>query len=369
MTAIAVAVAAEEHGPAAQHKLTARVAIAAVGQVVQLAAARGADHRNVGVVPSAQSDVTGDEPPAVGAPVEPLVAVAVGEVILAVHHGAYLPCLQVDDAQCSAVFQIGNEFAVGTVFGLKRCALGLREAFLAHVGGVGEQFLVGLCQPRLVDLPVAATLGSVGNGAPVGGEADAALLFGRIGNLARRLIVGGRDKHVAMQYEGYLLATRRHADLGGAAGAYLPHHVALVVVGGNADAHLLRLGTLAQRIDLAVVAIAEQSVVAAAQVAHGVLGVACQLHLSLAVYRPAIDVRGAVFLAQIIIGIAVAAPHGVAVLALIVGQTGVLAVAQQPDVAADGRLVVLAKHILSAFDVVIEHVAAAVDAHVGHRQS
>ena len=79
------------------------------------------------------------------------------------------------------------------------------------------------------------------------------------------------------------------------------------------------------------------------------------------------DVERAVFLAQVVVRFSVGSPHRRAVFAPEIGEFRVFSLAEQPDVACHGTLMVLAKRVFVAFHVVVEDVAVGIDADVFHR--
>ena len=113
MTAIAGTVALEDHRLATESPFAACVAIAAVGEVVRRLLTRGVHKGDVTVVPAACTYVTCQEPTAVGTPLKPKVAIAVGEVVFCVEHGLYLTGSEVEDTQGTTVFEEGHLFPVG----------------------------------------------------------------------------------------------------------------------------------------------------------------------------------------------------------------------------------------------------------------
>ncbi len=216
MAPVSGAVTLEEHGLSAKHPLAVAVVVSAVGDVAYLALAVSRHERDVAVVPSAGADVACQEPPAVGAPLKPLVAVRVAVHVLAVHELAHVVALHVDSAETRAVLEEGHTLAVGTVGGLETGVLRLDELLLLDRGGIGEEVLLLVLQRALVDLPQAAALGGVGDAAPVGREADGTLLLGCVGDLLGGLVVDTCHIDVAVHHEGHLLAVGRHGDLRGA---------------------------------------------------------------------------------------------------------------------------------------------------------
>ena len=93
----------------------------------------------------------------------------------------------------------------------------------------------------------------------------------------------------------------------------------------------------------------------------------CNLLILSAIEAAIPDVESAVFLAEIVESLTIGAPNRSAVFASKVGKFGVLALRQQPYVAADRRLVVFAEHILATLLVVIKNIARlAVDVDIRH---
>ena len=367
MAAESCAVAGKDHGFAAQHPLAVALVVAALGQVVHLAIAAGIDQRHVLAVPAARADVGRQQPAAVGTPLIPHVAVAIGVDVLAVHQGAHGLALDVHGPQCGAVFQEGHALAVGAVSGLDAGLAGVGELLLDQVGGIGKQFLVLVLDAGLVDLPHAAALAVIDDAAAVGREVDGAFLLGSVGHLLGSAVVHRGHIHVAMHHKGHFLAAGRYADCGGAAPLDLAHKFPFGLIGSDGDGHALGLTALAQGVDLTIIAIAQRAVAGHGQESHGILGMVGKLH-GLAANGALVHVEGAVHFAQVVIGLAVGSPARCAVLAVEGRQLGELAVALEPYVTSDRRGVMLAEGVLIALDVVIQDVAAAVDAQILHRQ-
>ncbi len=259
MAAITGTVALEEHRLAAEHPLAVAIAIAAVGEIVNLLAV-SLDESDVGVVPSAVADIAGEEPLAVWTPLKPDVAIGVRVVVLAVEHGAHLLRLQVDDAQGGTVFVECHLLAIGTVGRILRGEIGLGELFLLDVGGISKVLLLLVLDFRLENLPYAIALGGIDETSAVWGETQVALLLRRVGDALGGLVFGRSDIYVAVHDEGYLLAVRREGNLCGSPRADLTDEARLIVVGGDGDVDLLRLCALLDGVDFAIVAIAEQTI-------------------------------------------------------------------------------------------------------------
>ena len=130
------------------------------------------------------------------------------------------------------------------------------------------------------------------------------------------------------------------------------------LVGHDTHRQLLRLGAFFQRIDFAVIAIAEQTVPRGGKETHRMLGVAGQLYLTRPVHVAPVHIKRPVFLAQVIKRLAVGASHRRAVFPGKVRQLriGPLAVRHpaHPDVAGDRRSVVLAPRVLISLLIVIQ---------------
>lgn len=161
MAAIARAVGLPEHRLAVQDPFGIAVAVAALGEVRHLAAAVGLDEDDVRVLPAPDVDVGREEPAAVGRPLEVLVTVGVGVVILAVEDGAHLLRLQVQDAQRGAVLKESQLLAVGRELGLERGDVADNQRLFLQLLGVGEVFVFLADETGLVDAPRLASFGGV----------------------------------------------------------------------------------------------------------------------------------------------------------------------------------------------------------------
>ena len=334
---------------------------------MNLTVARGVDECHILIVPSTSSDVAAQQPAAVWTPLKPQVAVTIREIILAVHHRTYLLGGKIDDTQLATVLEESHFLPVRAELGLQRCHIGIRQPFLLQFRAIGEQFLVCLLEFRAVNLPVSTTLGTIHDALPVGCEVDATLLLGCISHLLGGLIIHGCHKHVSMHHECHLFSTWRKTDLCGAVAPHLTNQLAVVAVSGDADLYLLWLTSRLQGVDFPVVTVAKHSVTRHAQVADWILLMLGELLFPASVDIPAVHIEGAVLLAQIIVRGIISPARGT-VLTFETAQLGILTALTQPDVAANGRLVVLAEGILVSFPVVIKHVAPAVDTHIFHHQ-
>ena len=172
-----------------------------------------------------------------------------------------------------------------------------------------------------------------------------------------------------MNDEGNLLAAGRCTYLCNTLGVDLANQVAVAAVAHDTDVYTLRLAALTNGVNLTIVSVAQRTVVGCCQETHGVGLVLGNLLVLSAIQTTIPHVECTVLLAQVVITLAIGSPYRCTVLTHEVGQLCelLLVLRHQPDVAADGRLVVLTIHILAALDVVIQHIARlAVDVYIGH---
>ena len=357
-----ITVGAEEDGVAFHHPAGRRTEITATRQVEDLALAVGTHQADVGIGVVAVADEFEGEPLAIGRPA--VVEAACGAVPGgAVGNLAYLLRLEIKDHQAVAVFDKGQLLTVGREGG--HGALhggGGQQHFFVDQRGVGKVgvFLAGYLGQ--VELPVAAAFAGIGQGAAVGGEADVG--FGRrsMGDLLGGGVVGRGDKYLAADDEGHLFAVGRGSGRSGSACEVEAGHGVGIIV-RQADFHLLRLAAHGLRIDFAVVGIAEGAL-ALREEAYGVGLEGGDGQHGLRVVQPHAPhvERAAVAFAQEVDLRAVVREDGVAVFARAVGQVGVAARSGviAPDVARDGRRVVLAPFVLEALAVLVEEGTLAV---------
>ena len=352
----AVPVAEPDHALAAEDPFGRAVLEPALRQVDDLARAVGLDQADL-AGGEAGHGVVEQDPLAVRAPAVILAAVRRQGQFLDGQERSRLLGGEVHDLEGGAVLDEGQLLAVG---GIGR--LGVLERIddegrlLEHRRGVE----VGLLDPgaaRLVDAPAAAALGGVDDGVAVGGERDAGLLPERGGDALGHAAVDVRGEDAAADGDRDLLAVGRDRELAGAAGDGHDHLVVGAGVGREEDRYGRGLGrALAQGVDRAVVAEAERAVVGHGQEADGVLGELGDLGRGAAGRGHAVDVEGAALLAQVVEALLVGREDGAAVLAgerrdhAVRAGLGIVG----PDVAGDGRGVVLAPLVLAALAVVVE---------------
>ena len=116
---ITSAVTLKEHGLAAQNPVGVEIGVAAVGEVVRLGLTRGVDKSDIIVVISAVAEISGEQPFAIGTPLEVDVAIRVREYVFAIHYGANLLSCQIDYTQSTAILEECNLLAVRTVLWLQ----------------------------------------------------------------------------------------------------------------------------------------------------------------------------------------------------------------------------------------------------------
>ena len=261
MVLITPAVTLEEHGLTAQNPMRIEIGIAAVGEVVRLLLARCIDETDVVVVIATVAEISGEQPLAVGTPLEIYVAIGVREDVLTVHNCAYLLRCKIDYAQSTAVLEESNLLAVRTVLGLQRCLVVFCELLLNQLGGIGELLLVLIFDLGLIDVPASVALRSIYQAASVGAKANITLHLGSIGDALSCLVFNRSNVNIAVHNEGNLLAAGRCAYLGSTLGVNLGYEVTVYTIGYNADVYTLRLFALTNGVDLAIVGIAQSAVV------------------------------------------------------------------------------------------------------------
>ena len=145
----------------------------------------------------------------------------------------------------------------------------------------------------------------------------------------------------------------------------MAHKVAVATIGSDADVHLLFLAIL-PRVNLAIIAIAECSILRNGEETDGILLMARNLLFALAINAALPYIEGTIALAQIIERLAISSPYGGTVFTTEISELGELIASLQPDITRDSRLMVLAEEVLVALVVVIEHIALGIDADVLH---
>ena len=132
----------------------AKVLVTAVGKVGKLLLAFRIDDPGL-ARPAVRVVELHGEPFAVRRPVEPLVTVGVGKVMVAGEDQARLFGVEVEHLERRAVFQVGDLLAVGRVAGLKVLLAVVEDGLDVHHGGVEEIrfLLLGLLDAGLIKVP------------------------------------------------------------------------------------------------------------------------------------------------------------------------------------------------------------------------
>lgn len=355
MAAHTVAVRLEEYGIAVQNPLGRRVEVPRIGEVGDLAAV-GAYEAHVGIGIVAVAYVAEDKPPSVGRP--RVVDASVGRILAAaVGNLMHLARGEVLHHKARAVLEECDALAVGRIFGA--CALDavvLEEGLFVDERGIGEVGVVVAGDLCRVDAPVAVALRGVDHRTVVWGEVGVGLRLRRRGDLLGGGVVDRGDEDVAARDECHLLAVGRYGGVVSAAYAY-----ARDLVGGvgryDLDLELLRARACGLRVYLSVIAVAEGAVVGHREEPHGVglevgdLFCGCG---GVSGERPYVERAAA--LAQHVYRLAVLRVAGIAVLAVAGREVGMSSRSGviEPDVARDGRGVVLAPDVLASLAVLIE---------------
>ena len=308
------------------------------------------------------------QPFAVRRPGEVLVTVAVAVVAVAGQHGAALFAGHVVHAQGGPFLQIGHLLAIGRPFRLEFLGGRGQQCFLLQHGGGEEVGLLLAYDAGGVEVPAAIALGGVQDRSPIGTETGRTLLLGRVGDAARGALLHGAHEDLAAVHEHDLLPVGGDIEL---ADATVHLHGALRGVAGvqcDPHLHLHRLRSIDHGVQFTMVAEAEQTVGADAQVTDGVVLQEGDLRGGATTGGHLVHVEGArarhgtgSVLAQVVHRAAIGGKHRFAVLAieggeLLVGSRGGRVA---PHVTRHAGPVVLAEIILVAFPIV-EHQQASI---------
>ena len=188
VAAIPRTVTGPNHGFSTQYPFGIAIVVSALGQVHHFTLAIGIQQHNIFVVPSTYTDIVRKNPFAVRTPLKPLVTVRIRVLILAIHNGTHILCLQIDDTDGAAVFEKGNLFTVRAVLGLERSGIRVCQAFFLQLCGIGKQLFILTHNRRSVKLPKPATFGSINQCPPIGGKVYGTFLTRSIRYLLRSLI-------------------------------------------------------------------------------------------------------------------------------------------------------------------------------------
>ena len=257
MTAVAGSVALEEHCLAVEHPFAVAVAVAGIGQVVNLFAV-SLYQRNILVVPAAVADIGRKKPFAVWRPFETDVSIAVRVDVFAIEHGADFLRFQIDDAECSAVFEESYFLAVRRVLRILRCNACFHQLLFLDIGSIGEVLLFLILDLRLVNLPYAIALGCIDQGSAVWRETQVALLLRCVGNALGSGVFYRSYVYVAMHHESHFLGVWRNGNLCSSPAFNLTYEAWSVIIRCNGDVYLLRLSTFFHGVDFAIISVAEQ---------------------------------------------------------------------------------------------------------------
>jgi len=327
---------------------------------VQLALAVGRHQAHLAVLDPLGIAELNQEPLAVGRPLVVLVAVAVGVVLVRGEDQPGRLRLEVDHLEGDPVLQVRHLLAVGGEGGLELLGRRGHHRLLLEDGGQVE---VGLLLPHdgdAVDVPVVVLLRRVDQRPPVGAEVHAPLLPRRVGDALRGPRLQAGDEDLAAEHPGVFLAVRRQRRLRQPFAHRQHLRQRVPAVHGQAHRDLGGLPAGFQRVDLAVVAEAQQVVLGAGEEADGVPGKFGELDgLARIGHGGAVHVERPVQLAEVEEVLVVGGEHRVPVLA---GERGELGVSLrlevvEPDVAGHRRGMVLAPAVLVALDVMVDQAA------------
>ena len=257
VTAVTGSVALEEHCLAVEHPFAVAVAVARIGQVVNLFAV-SLYQRNILVVPAAVADIGGEKPFAVWRPFETDVSIAVRVDVFAVEHGTDFLRFQVYDAECSSVFEESHFLAVRRVLRILRCNACFHQLLFLNVGSIGEVLFFLVLDFRLVNLPYAVALCCIDQGSAVWRETQVALLLRGVGNALGSGVFHRGNVYVAMHHESHFLGVWRNGNLRSSPAFNLTYKTWSIIICCNGDVHLLRLSTFLHGVDFAIISVAEQ---------------------------------------------------------------------------------------------------------------
>ena len=287
----AVAFGGEKDGVAVQRKVGIAAHVAAIGEVDDVFASLCADQADVGVGVVLVTRELKCKPFTVRRPC--VVKSSAGAVPGgAVRNLAHLLRLQIEHHQPDAVFDkgeflaVGRELRIGTFHGG-----GGQQHFFFNQRGVREVrvFLAGYLGK--VELPVAASLAGVGQGAVVRRKGEARFACRCVRHLLGSGIVCRSDKDFSAQREGNLFSVRGHNGRGDSVGRLQVGELRPVIA-HQFYGDFLRGGIRLLGIDFAVVTVAQRPAVTHGEEAHGMcLEAGDGLHLSGLCQREGIHVE------------------------------------------------------------------------------
>ena len=359
MTTIACTVGREEDGLTLHDELSRAFGVAALREVHHLARAIRLDHSAVGMLPATMTDVSGEDPLAVGTPMEVDIPIGIGVVELLVEDLVVTPRLELVDVDPCAVTQVSHLRAVGREEGLEGSLLVIGQLRLLDITCIDEERIIRARQLRHIDIPPTVALSGIDELLAIGAEVDITFFFGRTRETLGRTVFAVRDEDIAVDDEGNFLVIGSYGEGSDAITDGLGLDRSLFLVTDDVDLHLRRLSARGLRIDLPIEAVTERAIRSNGEEADGVLREGSNLLVrsrgrsSITV----VDVEGAFTFAQIVEA-SLAVPDCVAVFTAKRGQLGVLSLlGVQPDVARHGRDSVLTPNIFVALDIGVKQFA------------
>ena len=270
MTTVSGTVAGKYHCLATHHPTGMRVGISALCQVHRFVLTLGIYKSHIHVVPTAITHVVGQEPLAIGAPGEVLVAIGIGVVVLGIHGHPALARLEVNDADGLAVLQVCHLLAIGTIQRLETGGNAIGQSLLLYLGAIGHNLLLVVHHLRLVDAPYATTLAIVNHGTTIGTEVHTALTLWSLRYLLGGAEIHGGNIHISVQHESHILALGRNGNMCGTTAHESAYHLVCIDIGAYLHLHALRLSTGAHSVQLAIISEGQHTIIGDAEIAHGI---------------------------------------------------------------------------------------------------
>ena len=270
---------------------------------------------------------------------------------------AYFSRFDVQDHQSAAAFHKCQFLAVGRVLRIATVyAVVLEQGFLFNQRGVCQVGLVLAHYGGGIDVPVAVSLRSIGNGAVVCCKSGGNFRLSGLCDALGGGVIHCGDEQFATRNSGNHFAVRRYGAIASAA-----YGEVVVLSGGvvrnDFNAQFLGLLLFLHGVDFTIVTETQHAVVGGRKEAHGVgLERGYLLGFRGLAYGHLPYVEGAALFAQVVEALSILGKVRVAVLAFPLCLLGVFARGGvvEPDVACDGRGVVLAPLVFAAFPVLVE---------------
>ena len=141
-------------GFSVHHPFGILIAISTVGQVVDFSAAVGFYKSDIVMLPAAVFEIFSQDPPTVGRPLIPLVAVLIGIVVFSRKYRSRFFAFQIDYLDFGPVFEVSDFFTIRRERGLETSISTLGDLLFFDFFGISERFIVFVFDPGDIDIPV-----------------------------------------------------------------------------------------------------------------------------------------------------------------------------------------------------------------------